>query len=133
MAKPLSFMDCPHCSKRIRTDAVLCHHCQQPPTARRKTSRSRDRRDRDSDLLDESDESPDEDSEGHDAHYAQSIGGYDAADDFDYDEFVAEEFGSGEPVKKASGIRTWIWITAWVLIILTLIPFLIPIFIALGG
>lgn len=130
MAKPLSFMDCPHCSKRIRTDAVLCHHCQQPPTSRRRTSRSRDRN---SDLLDESDESPDKDSEGHDAHYAQSIGGYDAADDFDYDEFVAEEFGNGGPDKKARRVRTWIWITAWVLIILTLVPFLIPLINALSG
>ena len=54
----------------------------------------------------------------HKSGWREDVGDYDAAglpdNDFDYDEFVAQEFGS--PVKP-SGIKAIWWITAIILIL----------------
>ena len=67
MPKSLQFMDCPECSKRIRTDAARCHHCGHVPW-----------------------------------HESQS-------DDFDYQEFLENEFGKRRSPLK----RPWWWYVAW--------------------
>ncbi len=67
----LEFVDCPRCGKRVAKTAKICHHCE----------RLRNRSNREAD---------DENSE---AHHSTSNGGYDSSqDDFDYDEFLSEEF-----------------------------------------
>lgn len=49
-------------------------------------------------------------------------GGYDDTDDFDYDEYLAEEFPS--QTAREWRVKPWIWVTAWVLVIATLFPYL---------
>jgi hypothetical protein len=52
-------------------------------------------------------------------------GGYDDdADDSDYEEFLAEEFPSHTSRKPKPRVQRWVWITAWVLIFATLLPYL---------
>lgn len=52
-------------------------------------------------------------------------GGYDADEDaFDYEEYLAEEFPSHTAQKPKPRVKRWVWITAWVLIIATLMPYL---------
>ncbi len=115
MPDSLQFMDCPHCSKRVRTNAERCHHCGKPPHdfddstgievpksdiggrsafGRRKTrlGGSRDR------------------SFDSQEHHASDMGGYDThADDFDYEAFLEAEFGGGNRSVK----RPWWWYVAW--------------------
>lgn len=63
-----------------------------------------------------------DDSESSQAHYALS-GGYDTEDDdFDYDEFVANEFPDPATAQRPT-VKPWIWITAWILVAATLLPF----------
>jgi hypothetical protein len=50
---------------------------------------------------------------------AESYDGVDLPDDFDYEEFTKTEFGTGSP--KPRGISTLWWITAIVLLALTLL------------
>ena len=67
----LEFIDCPRCGKRVASSAKTCHHCER---MRNKTVSVVDDRDAE-------------------AHHAANFGGYDASqDDFDYDEFLSEEF-----------------------------------------
>ena len=49
-------------------------------------------------------------------------GGYDDDDDFDYEEYLADEFPH-QAVRKPR-VKGWVWITAWVLILATLMPYL---------
>ncbi len=49
-------------------------------------------------------------------------GGYDDAEHFDYDKYLAEEFP--DQAEQKPGGRRWIWITAWLLILATLLPYL---------
>lgn len=111
----LQFMDCSNCGKRVRTTAHKCHHCQQPivsaiaqsPKAPRKSAQQHD-----DSIAANSDES----------HNALS-GGYDPAeDDFDYDEYLAEEFPEQASVPRRT-VKPWVWITAWLLVAATLLPF----------
>ena len=52
-------------------------------------------------------------------------GGYDEnADDFDYEEYLAEEFPSHATGKPKPRVKRWVWITAWVLIFATLMPYM---------
>jgi len=52
-------------------------------------------------------------------------GGYDKdADDFDYENYLAEEFPSHTATERKLGVKRWVWITAWVLIFATLLPYL---------
>jgi len=57
--------DCPHCGEEVSLDARRCHVCGA------------------------SDESGWEETDGHDA-----LGGYGSDDEFDYDDFIAREFGT---------------------------------------
>ncbi len=67
----LEFIDCPRCGKRVASSAKTCHHCER---LQRKSVGT----------IEESD---------GEAHHAANYGGYDdLQDDFDYDEFLAEEF-----------------------------------------
>lgn len=116
----LEFMDCPNCRKRIRVDAVRCHKCGLIITseARPKGSakgRSQNRRDQsDSDI----EGSPDQ---------AAVYGGYDAKeDDFDYEEFLEEEFG--KPKKKR---KFWYYV-AWVVLASLTLPIVIQVLKLLG-
>lgn len=85
----LQFRDCPHCGKRIRVEATRCHRCNSAIS--------------DFDTL--TDEA--EDSESHVA-----TGGY-SEDDFDYDQFVEQEFGQRSRRLKPF----WYWLT-WLMIAL---------------
>ena len=54
---------------------------------------------------------------------ASDGGGYDEdADDFDYEEYLAEEFPNQSARKPR--MKRWVWITAWVLVFVTLLPYL---------
>ncbi len=45
-------------------------------------------------------------------------GGYDSDDDFDYDEFIENEFGkSSSRFGRPKSVKLWVWLTAWVLLI----------------
>ena len=58
----------------------------------------------------------------YDSGWREDVGAYDAAhlpdEDFNYDEFIREEFGS---VLKPAGIKTFWWISAIVLVVLFLV------------
>ena len=53
---------------------------------------------------------------------AESYDGVDLPEDFDYEEFTRREFGTGA---KPTGMRTIWWITAIVLLVLTLLYFVV--------
>jgi hypothetical protein len=118
MPDSLQFMDCPHCAKRVRTNAQRCHHCGKSPQnidhssrtegpesvrevrsafGRRKTRRGPSR-----------DHSIDSQE-----HHASDRGGYDTrADDFDYEAFLEAEFGRGNRAVE----RPWWWYVAWLVL-----------------
>lgn len=71
----LEFIDCKRCGKRVAKTARSCHHCERILVRAQHS-------------IDDSD---------HESHHAASFGGYDPShDDFDYDEFVADEFPDRE-------------------------------------
>ncbi len=116
MGNNLQFMDCSNCGKRVRTTATKCHHCQQllvSTVGPSSTTRSKPvlaGQDEDADVADQS-------------HYAVN-GGYDTDnDDFNYEEYLAEEFPDQTRARR-SGVKPWVWITAWVVIFVMLLPFL---------
>lgn len=45
-------------------------------------------------------------------------------DDFDYDEFVENEFGD-KPKLKPKGMKWWVWVTAMLVIVALLLLFLL--------
>lgn len=100
MSQQLQFMNCPHCGKRVRTDAVRCHHCGHVPAMRVKRQQEGN--------------SPDDSaSDAEESHQAAAWGGYDPKhDDFDYDEFLESEFGEQDSPRK----RPWWWYVAWVVL-----------------
>ncbi len=111
----LQFMDCSNCGKRVRTTALQCHHCHQPLVSTVGQKQAKPPRPA---AQGEEDSSRDADQ----AHYAIS-GGYDTHnDDFDYDEYLAEEFPE-QADKRHWRVKPWVWITAWLLITATLLPF----------
>lgn len=100
MPNEMQFMDCPHCGKRVRTDAVRCHRCGQVPALA--VNRARD-----ADGITE----PEEDQA--ESHHAVRWGGYRVdEDDFDHDAFLEEEFGES-PRKRP---KPWWWYVAWVVL-----------------
>jgi len=100
MTDQMHFMDCPNCGKRVRTNASRCHHCGQAPAVA--VQRARDL-----------EQMADEDPEGSEEHHSASGGGYLAsADDFDYEEFLEDEFGE----RPRSVARPWWWYVAWVVL-----------------
>jgi uncharacterized membrane protein YvbJ len=97
----LNFIDCPHCGKRVREDAPQCHRCGKRLAQRRTVPPAK----------------TDGNEDGGSPEHAASHGGYDShADDFDYDEFVQEEFG----VKKKKK-NLWYYV-AWILIVVLSLP-----------
>jgi hypothetical protein len=104
MGHKLEFMNCPNCGKRMTTIATLCRHCGETPVAAsRMPSRLTASEDSDEFL--------------EDSHMALEDGGYDSAeDDFDYDEFIENEFGNQGSRSKLHGVKLWVRITAWILL-----------------
>jgi hypothetical protein len=93
-------MDCPHCGKRVRTDAKRCHRCGRVPALAIKRLQGAERP---GDLGDE----------GSEEHHAAASGGYHGESDFDYEEFLEEEFGDRSPATR----RPWWWYVAWVVLL----------------
>lgn len=100
----LEFIDCPRCGKRVAKTAKTCHHCERL----RLTIK------------------PAVDDHDDESHHAANYGGYDASqDDFDYDEFLSDEF----PDENHGMLdrNRWKYVSILLLIvfvILFLIPFL---------
>ena len=93
----IAFTDCSRCGKRVRSDADRCHHCGFEHGA-----------------------APSNDESGA-PEFAE--GGYSSeADDFHYEDFIREEFGS-EPAPRR---RVWYYV-AWLMVIVLLLPSLLQI------
>lgn len=91
----MQFVDCVHCGKRVRSNANRCHHCHRAPR-----------------LFEE------EDSE---ATEHQSL---ETADDFDYEEFLENEFGKPRRPSK----KPWWWYVAWVVLAVVILEMLLNAF-----
>jgi hypothetical protein len=105
MGHQIEFMDCPTCGKRMATTATLCRHCGNAPIAARRIPS----------LLNANE---DLDEELDDSHMASDGGGYDGDEEgFDYDEFIENEFGDKSSSVRPKGVKLWVWITAWILLI----------------
>lgn len=106
----LEFMDCPRCKKRIRSDAPKCHRCGALISAEARSAV------KGTELV--------ESSEFDDGSPEHAEGGWEPdADEFDYDEFVANEFGG--KAKRRPIQKLWYWV-AWLLIFLFAIPVVWP-------
>ncbi|HAC92105.1 MAG TPA: hypothetical protein DCF63_15985 [Planctomycetaceae bacterium] len=92
----IEFTECPNCGKRVRATAAKCHHCGWTIH-----------------------QHPD-DVIGSPEH---AQGGYGDQEDFDYDEFMEQEFG-----EKRSGLRSVWRAAAIVLIVVMLLPWLLQLF-----
>ncbi len=115
MSNQLEFMDCPQCGKRILTTAGECHHCHH---RRDKHATTRTKQIRNQPLQPTNDEDDTDDA-------ALEHGGYDQTDDFDYEDYVAENFPEHTNQRPKLRVKLWVWITAWLLIIATLLPWLV--------
>ena len=117
----LEFMDCPNCGKRIRVDAVRCHKCGKTVSQATRPRTSA----KDGASIPEN--QSDLDGEGA-PDQAAVYGGYDSKeDDFDYEEFLEEEFA--KPKKKR---KFWYYV-AWVLIASLMLPIVLQILKLLGA
>ncbi len=106
----MEFVDCPTCGKRVATTAKICRHCGQPPYR--------------AGTRDAKHQSEDAHSDNSEEHHALSIGGYTGEDDdFDYEEFVESELDPKSRHARPKQTRTWVWVTGWLLIIATLLPY----------
>ncbi len=117
----LEFMDCQKCGKRIRVDAVRCHKCGKivSEISRPKTSANSGAVTREKPLYQDPEGSPDQ---------AAKYGGYDAnEDDFNYEEFLEEEFG--KPKKK----RNFWYYVSWVVIASLMLPIVLQVLKLLGA
>lgn len=64
--------------------------------------------------------------ESDESHMAAEHGGYDTSeDDFDYQQFVADEFDN--PEHSAPRKRPWWWFTAWLMILVLIFPLLMQV------
>ncbi len=116
MPNQLEFMDCPHCAKRVASIAKLCRHCGKSP-APSKSVTGKTVTEKSASGLTSRQEEPDE------SHMASEHGGYDASEDkFDYQQFVADEFNDSE--HAPTNRKTWLWYTAWLMIIVLSLPLL---------
>ncbi len=52
----------------------------------------------------------------------REIDGEHEDEDFDYEQFIAEEFPE-QPQLRPASVKFWVWVTAWILILATLLPF----------
>jgi hypothetical protein len=117
----LEFMDCLNCRKRIRVDAVRCHKCGTivSESGRPKPSANSGSAIREKPQYPAPEGSPDQ---------AAVYGGYDSKeDDFDYEEFLEEEFG--KPKKK----RNFWYYVAWVVIASLMLPIVLQVLKLLGA
>jgi hypothetical protein len=114
MVQSLTFIDCSWCGKRIRSNALRCHHCREENTPT--SSNSWAQPENSQKVVSKSGNHTD------DSHMALEHGGYDDADNFDYEEYVAENFPS--QAERKWRVKPWIWVTAWLLICATLLPYL---------
>ncbi len=124
MPNQLEFMDCPNCSKRVATTAKICRHCGKSPVPLKPVSGK---------LVTEKPalSQSDQQEELDDSHMASEHGGYDASEDtFDYQQFVADEFPDSDHATK--GRKTWLWYTAWLMIIVLSLPLLFQVLSVLG-
>ncbi|MDX1925541.1 MAG: hypothetical protein SFV81_03425 [Pirellulaceae bacterium] len=115
MVQSLTFIDCSSCGKRIRSNALKCHHCQQEnvPDSGGGSSATMKKSESKSQYY------------NADSHMALESGGYDQdADDFDYENYLAEEFPDHTKQNRKPPVKRWVWITAWVLVFATLLPYL---------
>lgn len=65
-------------------------------------------------------EEPDE------SHMASEHGGYDASEDkFDYRQFVVDEFNDAD--HSTTSRKTWLWFTAWLMIIVLSLPLILQV------
>lgn len=106
----LEFKPCPHCQKSVRSNATRCHRCHRliSPSVPNEIPQSNS------------------DGEGRDGteHGAALYGGYDSgADDFDYDEYLEEEFGTRP--KKRDWKRDWKRPVAWLVIFSLVLPLIV--------
>jgi predicted nucleic acid-binding Zn ribbon protein len=116
----LEFSDCPHCGKRIRTDASFCHRCggevresAQPRATSKGSSQLKG--------------FPDDESQQGFTDQAAVYGGYDSEqDDFDYEEFLEEEFD--KPKKKR---KFWYYV-AWMVMASLTLPIVLQVLKLLG-
>jgi len=93
------WFDCPHCGEVVPAEAKRCRHCGA------------------------SDESGwQESSDGF------AIGDYAEDDDFDYDAFVAREFGDAERPPAENNRRFWMQVLVIALVIALLLPLALQIF-----
>jgi hypothetical protein len=108
----LEFTDCPHCGKRVRTTAIVCHRCGRPLGASTKT-KSREAGGSDASSMKDDKEPLDTESQ------TAAFGGYNAEDDeFQYDEYIENEFGSPKRKRWFTRYVTWILVFAMTLPIL---------------
>lgn len=93
----IEFLDCPHCGKRVVVSAKVCHHCKG--WLRRPAG---------------------PDDEESEAHHASNDGGYDTSnEDFDYDEFIAEEFPDRD--QGLSFRKRWKYVSILLLIVFAIL------------
>ncbi len=121
MVQSLTFIDCSNCGKRIRSNARECHHCHQSNLSAQTLSHPTDSeswRGSENSKRESFKSSSDSSSDFHPEGSAFG----DDQDDFDYQEYLAEEFP--EHANRKPRVKRWVWITAWVLIFTTLLPYL---------
>ncbi len=120
MGQSLTFIDCSSCGKRIRSNALKCHHCHKTNVPGNSHILELDASSWVTENVRKTTSSGENDDS--DSHMALESGGYNDADHFDYDKYLAEEFP--EQVDQKPQGRKWIWFTAWLLIFATLLPYL---------
>ena len=117
MPSQLEFMDCPNCAKRVATTAKICRHCGKSP-AHSKSVTGKTVTEKSATGLLSRQEEPDE------SHMASEHGGYDTYEDnFDYKQFVVDEFNDSD--HGATVRKTWLWYTAWLMIIVLSLPLIL--------
>jgi hypothetical protein len=111
MPQNLEFKPCPHCQKSVRSDATRCHRCHQPISP--KTFEE---------ILERN--THDDGREGTE-HGSAPYGGYDTdKDDFDYEEFIENEFGTRQPKRDWKRPVAWLVIVSLFLPLITALVFL---------
>ncbi len=113
MPTKLEFVPCPHCGKSVRSNARECHRCHGSllGDGRRSSLKGSNPADH---LASESNSLETE-------HSAVAHGGYDDyQDDFNYDEYIEEEFNGKTK-------RSWKTCMVWLLILALVLPMLVSI------
>jgi len=112
-------MDCPNCAKRVATSAKICRHCGNSPAPSKSVTGKSFTENSAMGLMSRQEE-PDE------SHMASEHGGYDASEDkFDYRQFVVDEFNDAD--HSPTSRKTWLWFTAWLMIIVLSLPLILQV------